>query len=115
MKFFKNKKIKILCIVLIIIFILYLILFISRIDTSKCIIKDVSKDTILVLIDGKSYWFAVDNALILNENNKKISLSTLKVNDNIFILNYNWRGWVYQAVASIPPEIYNVWLIKVIN
>ena len=55
MKFFKNKKIKILCIVLIIIFILYLILFISRIDTSKGIIKDVSKDTILVLIDGKSY------------------------------------------------------------
>lgn len=115
MKLFKTKKFKIISIVLIIICILYLILFISRIDISKATITNIDSNSILVTIEGKDYWFVVDNTLILDENNKKIPLNALKIDDNIFILNYNWRGWIYQAVGIIPPELYNVWLLKVIG
>lgn len=120
MNFFKTKKFKIICIVFIIIFILYLILFSFRFDISKGTITNIRNNYIRVIIDGKPHWLIVDNTLILNENNTKISLSTLKVDDNIFILNYNWEGWVYHPVGFIPagldlPAIDNVWLIKVID
>ena len=117
MKFFKRKKFKIIRNILIIIFILYAILVILRINISKGTITNINiyYNTIDVTIDGHTHWLSADDALILNKDNKIISLNTLEIGDNIFILNYNWRGWIYQPVASIIPEIYNVWFLKVID
>ena len=117
MKIFKTKKFKVIRIVLIAIFILYLILLISRIDISKGIITqiDSNKNTIYVNIEENPYAFSAIDILILNKNNKRISLNTLKINDNIFILSYNWIGWIYQPVAHIPTLIHNVWLLKVLD
>ena len=117
MKFFKAKKFKIIRNILIIIFILYAILVILRINISKGTITNINiyYNTIDVTIDGHTHWLSADDALILNKDNKIISLNTLEIGDNIFILNYNWRGWIYQPVASIIPEIYNVWFLKVID
>lgn len=111
-----KKKTIILIGILVLVALIFLarwyILFNYDVHIGKII--SIDEDNIIIKADsGMRYTFSVQDKLIINEKWRKVSSSTLNVEDTLYIINK--KDKITLSIGYVVEPIHNVKLIKILN